>query len=74
MSRAFSDTSRFRVMNRNGICVCQKQCYRVTTDSTHKRPVAPDQLFGSEITYVWTANGWRYLAAVRDLFSGDVVG
>ena len=60
--------------------------FRVTTDSRHMLPVAANLLerdFGapganvkwaSDITYLWTGEGWLYLAVVLDLFSRRVVG
>ena len=60
--------------------------FRVTTDSKHALPVADNLLnqhFGaaeanvkwvSDITYVWTGEGWLYLAVVLDLFSRRIVG
>ena len=36
--------------------------------------VAPDRLWISDITYVWTWEGWLYLAAVLDVFSRRIVG
>jgi putative transposase len=60
--------------------------FRVTTNSKHNLPVAenllnrqfkvtqPDRVWGSDITYVWTRQGWIYLAVVLDLFSRRVVG
>ena len=61
--------------------------FRCTTDSKHENPVAPDLLqrrfndfsapnhaWVADITYVWTAAGWLYLAVVIDLFSRRVVG
>ncbi len=57
-----------------------------TTDSRHGLPVAPNVLerdfspeqqnstWATDITYVWTAEGWLYVAAVLDLFSRRVVG
>ena len=59
---------------------------RRTTDSDHQRPVAPNVLardfdaahpnerWSTDITYVWTWEGWLYLAVVLDLFSRRVVG
>lgn len=35
---------------------------------------APDQTWVTDITYIWTKEGWLYLAAVLDLFSRRVVG
>jgi len=57
-----------------------------TTDSNHQNPVAPNVLerdfspgqpnrtWATDITYVWTGEGWLYLAVVLDLFSRRVVG
>ncbi len=57
-----------------------------TTDSHHNYPVAPNllnqefesqrpnQKWLSDITYIWTAEGWLYLATVMDLFSRKIVG
>src|SRR6202171_4142722 len=61
-------------------------CCWCTTDSHHAWPVAPniiDQDFaaewpnekwGADISYVWTREGWLYLAVVIDLFARRVVG
>jgi transposase InsO family protein len=60
--------------------------YRVTTDSKHSYSVAPnlvdrqfcvdtpDKVWASDITYLWTLEGWSYLAVVMDLHSRQVVG
>jgi putative transposase len=60
--------------------------YKVTTDSKHRLPVsenvldrqfspaAPNQAWGTDITYLWTQEGWVYLAVVIDLYSRRVVG
>lgn len=60
--------------------------YVVTTDSNHTNPVAenvlnqkftvnePNRTWVSDITYIWTEEGWMYLAVVIDLFSRLVVG
>lgn len=60
--------------------------YVVTTDSNHTNPVAenhlerrftvdqPNRRWVSDITYIWTEEGWLYLAVVIDLFSRMVVG
>lgn len=64
----------------------QRKKFKATTDSKHKMPVAPnllkrefavtepDRAYCSDITYVWTKEGWLYLAVVLDLFSRRVVG
>ena len=60
--------------------------YKVTTNSNHKQPVFDnvlnrqfmvekrDQAYVGDITYLWTQEGWLYLAVVIDLFSRKVVG
>jgi len=68
-------------------CVQQKKRFRVqTTDSSHRLPVAPnlleqdfkverpDEVWTADITYVATAEGWLYVAAIKDLFAGEIVG
>jgi putative transposase len=34
----------------------------------------PNQAWVSDITYVWTDEGWLYLAGIKDLFNGELVG
>jgi putative transposase len=58
----------------------------VTTDSDHKMPIAenllertfevetPDTKWTADITYLWTGEGWLYLAVILDLFSRRIVG
>ena len=75
-----------RLMRENGIHARHKRRYKVTTDSKHGLPVAdnlldrnftpsaPNQVWTSDITYLWTNEGWLYLAIVLDLFNREVVG
>jgi putative transposase len=75
-----------RLMRENGLRARQKRRFKCTTDSHHAWPVAPniiDQDFaaerpnekwGADISYVWTREGWLYLAVVIDLFARRVVG
>lgn len=75
-----------RLMRINGICAKTKRRFKATTNSRHCLPVAPnllnkhfaatgpDKVWVSDITYVWTHEGWLYLATVLDLFSRRVVG
>ena len=75
-----------RLMRENGLRARQKRRFKRTTDSHHAWPVAPniiDQDFaaerpnekwGADISYVWTREGWLYLAVVIDLFARRVVG
>ena len=75
-----------RLMSENGMKARQKTRFKKTTDSDHGGPVAPNVLdqnfatdapnekWGVDISYVWTAEGWLYLAIVVDLFSRKIVG
>lgn len=75
-----------RLMRENGIRARHKRRYKATTDSKHSLPVAqnlldrnftpeaPNQVWASDITYLWTNEGWLYLAIVLDLFNREVVG
>jgi putative transposase len=75
-----------KLMKHNGIKARGKRKFIVTTDSNHKLPIAPnllerdftpeakDRVWSGDITYIWTDEGWLYLAAVIDLFSRRVVG
>lgn len=75
-----------RIMREHGIAAEYARRHVVTTDSSHALAVAPnllDQRFEasradtrwtSDITYIWTREGWLYLAVVLDLFSRRIVG
>ena len=76
-----------RLMRRHGVRAIMAPSRRVrTTDSRHDLPiapnllnrnftaVAPNQVWLADITYIETAEGWLYLAAVMDLFSRKIVG
>jgi len=75
-----------RLMRENGIRARHKRKFKVTTDSKHGLPVAdnlldrnftpsaPNQVWTSDITYLWTDEGWLYLAIVLDLFNREVIG
>ena len=84
------------LMRSMGICAKAGKKFRVTTDSAHTLPIAPnllgqdfscdtssdstshakapDQVWLSDITYLWTREGWVYVCAVLDLFSRRIVG
>jgi putative transposase len=76
----------FRRMRYLGLRAKGKKKFKVTTDSKHNLPVvanllnrdfsttAPNQKWVSDITYVWTDEGWLYLATVIDLYSRAVIG
>ena len=75
-----------RLMRDNGLRALQKRRYKETTDSGHGGPVVanlldwdfvcdgPDRKWGADISYIWTAEGWLYLAIVLDLYSRRIVG
>jgi putative transposase len=75
-----------RLMRENGLVARQKRRFKRTTDSHHSWPIAaniidqnfaasmPDEKWGADITYIWTREGWLYLAVVIDLFARRVVG
>ena len=75
-----------KLMREAGVQVRHRKKYKVTTNSNHKQPVfdnlvdrkfdaeGPDQIYVGDITYLWTQEGWLYLAVVIDLYSRKVVG
>ena len=75
-----------RLMRELGIKARQKRRYKATTDSGHGLPVAknhlngdfdvsrPNQRWVSDITYIYTGEGWLYLAAIMDLYSRKIIG
>jgi putative transposase len=75
-----------RLMRLANIRSKMKRKFRITTDSKHNLPVVPNilqrdfspksanQAWAQDITYIWTEEGWMYLAVVIDLFSRKVVG
>ncbi len=75
-----------RLMRKAQLTARPRRRVRPTTDSNHTPPVAPNVLDRSfrveapnvawvtDITYIWTREGWLYLAAILDLFSRRVVG
>lgn len=75
-----------RLMQRAGIAAKRRKKFVITTDSKHADPIAPNVLnrefdvelpntaWVTDVTYVRTAQGWLYLAAILDLCSRRVVG
>jgi transposase InsO family protein len=75
-----------RLMKVNNIYAKTKKKFKVTTDSEHSYPVAPnilnrdfivekkDTVWVSDITYIPTREGWLYLCIIMDLFSRMIVG
>lgn len=79
------ETAR-KLMREAGVTVKHRKKFKVTTNSDHKQPVFDnllqrdftpaqmDQVYAADVTYIWTQEGWLYLAVVIDLFSRKVVG
>ena len=75
-----------KLMREAGVQVRHRKRFKVTTNSNHKEPVydnliqrqfdvpQPDQVYAADVTYVWTQEGWLYLAVVMELYSRKVVG
>ena len=73
-------------MKRLGLQVRYPKKFKVTTDSNHNEAISPNRLnrkfdviapnkvWTTDITYVWTLEGWLYVAIVMDLFSRQIVG
>ena len=75
-----------RLMRENAIVAIRTRKYKVTTDSNHTLAVAPNlldrdfsatapnQKWAGDITYIWTSEGWLYLAVILDLYSRRIIG
>ncbi len=75
-----------RLMSENGIEVKRNKKFKATTDSNHAFNIAPNLLnrdfhadapnkkWVADISYVWTREGWLYLAVILDLHSRRVIG
>lgn len=75
-----------RIMKVHGIVGKAAKKFKATTDSKHNLPIAenllkqnfvtekPNTVWVSDITYIWTLEGWLYLAVILDLYSRQVVG
>jgi transposase InsO family protein len=73
-------------MRHDGLRAKTMKPWRATTDSSHCLPVAantlqrqftvsqPNRVWASDITYIWTLEGWLYLAVLLDLYSRAVIG
>lgn len=75
-----------RLMRQAGLRAKTVRKWRAPTQSNHRLPVAentlnrqfalakPNRVWAGDIMYVWTAEGWRYLAVLLDLYSHAVIG
>jgi len=75
-----------RLMKAANLAGRKRRRFKSTTDSNHAFPIAPNilardftatapnQAWVTDVTSIWTRQGWLYLAAILDLFSRRVVG
>ncbi|MGY0695044.1 IS3 family transposase [Virgibacillus sp. FSP13] len=75
-----------RYMREMGLSATPGKRFVVTTDSNHSNPIypnllnrkfnpdRPDRAWVTDVTYIWTSEGWLYLATVMDLYSRKIVG
>jgi transposase InsO family protein len=75
-----------RIMRQMGLKAKTPKRFKLTTDSRHSFAVAPNVLdrnfdvdtpnkvWTADISYVWTFEGWLYLAIIMDLYSRQIVG
>ena len=83
------EIGRYKVRNlmrKMNLKVAQRIAYKVTTKRNYRddvadnllnqnfNPVAPNQIWAGDITYLKTGEGWMYLAIVMDLYSRRIVG
>ena len=75
-----------RVRREEGLHCIQKRAFKVTTNSNHALPIAenlleqrfeatsPNQIWVSDLSYVRTAEGWLYVAGIKDVFTCEITG
>jgi transposase InsO family protein len=75
-----------KLMKKENLVCKTRRKFKITTNSNHRQPIAPNllernfiaskpnQKYVGDITYIWTQEGWLYLATVIDLFSRRIVG
>jgi len=75
-----------KLMSDHGLRAASAPKFKATTDSNHSHPIAentlnrefeqesPDCVWLADITYIWTREGWLYLACVLDTYSRKIVG
>ena len=78
--------NRIKQLRKLNVIRCtHKKRFRVTTDSKHLLPVAenlldrqftpaaPNRVWAADITYILTDEGWLFLAAIKDLYTCEIV-
>lgn len=75
-----------RIMKNEGIRSKTVKKYKATTNSKHNLPIysnlldqqfkvdRPGKVWVADITYIWTSEGWLYLATIMELFSRRIIG
>lgn len=75
-----------RLMRLDNLIAIHRRKFKLTTDSNHRYPIAPNilqrdftierpnRVWVGDITYIWTYEGWLYLAFLLDLCSRAVIG
>lgn len=81
-----SEKTVSRYMNEMGLRAIPSKPFMITTDSNHSQPIfenllqqdfevdQPNKVWVTDMTYIWTWEGWLYLAVILDLYSRKVVG
>ena len=84
--QAVCENTVAKLMKDHGLRAASAPKFKATTDSNHSHPVAqntlnrefeqesPDRVWLADITYIWTREGWLYLACVLDAYSRRIVG
>jgi putative transposase len=74
-----------KIMKDNGIRAKTKRRYKITTNSSHKLPIAQNllkvspkaeeagKIWVADITYIWTREGWLYLSSILDTYTRRIV-
>ena len=82
----YDDKTVASSLRRQGLRAKAAKRFKATTDSNHNRAVAenvleqdftaerPNEKWAGDITYLWTDEGWVYLAVILDLYSRQVIG
>jgi putative transposase len=76
----------YEIQRKNKLYAKRKKKFKVTTNSNHKLPVTenllnqnfktdkPNAVWVTDISYIYTYEGWLYLAMIKDIFTKEIVG